>query len=293
MLDFVFTHIVREPERAMKMRQPVGERIRFNLILSMCIWLLFDLCPYQGYGQGSEKERVKFEEFTFREIEALGKRGTTVFIPVAQIEAHGPHLPVGAHLFCAEGICTRAARSSHGIVGVPITLGDCLDFAAWPGYIVINTQTLMEIFKHYCESLQNQGFKRLIFFSCAGGNVMNTLSLAAGEHLKSHPNGDIVLAQLGNLLTQQTVQTIQKQDADILTSMMLALRPALMVVGKDSIRIKGDLTLLRQASRFRKGYELSAWFPDAVFQAKKGSRKEIGEQIIFDASEGLRKLASE
>ncbi|ODS35240.1 MAG: hypothetical protein A7315_01955 [Candidatus Altiarchaeales archaeon WOR_SM1_79] len=235
-----------------------------------------------------------FQNLTFREIESLAKQNVPIIIPVAQIEAHGPHLPVGAYLYCAEEICRRAAIAVGGLVGLPITLGDCADFTYWPGHITVSAQTLIAIFRDYCESLRAQGFGRLAFFCCAGGNIANTLHLAAGEYFKDHHDADIVLVTLNQLLHPQTTQMIQKQDADPMTSMMLAIRPDLVHLDKlKEVEIKSHIEQLRQAYCFREGYRLSDFFPDGVYHVRKGCTKEVGEKIMAEAADSLGKLGKE
>jgi len=266
-------------------------------IFLICIWIFgLNILLLFAINQKSEPkpQSVIFKNLTFREIEIMAKQGAPVFIPVAQIEAHGSHLPVGAHLYCAEEICQKAAVSAGGLVGIPITLGDCSDFSCWPGYIIVDTQTLISIFKHYCESLRSQGFNRLIFFCIAGGNVFNTLRLAAGEYFKTHPDADIVLVTLTQLLNSQTVQMIRKQKADIVTSIMLLIKPELVHMERlEKVEIKGSIEELRKAYRFREGYRLSDFFPDALNRIYEGTSKEIGERIIEEAVSALVELSKE
>jgi|Deesub1362B_J571_1020462.scaffolds.fasta_scaffold00002_86 creatinine amidohydrolase/Fe(II)-dependent formamide hydrolase-like protein len=270
---------------------------KMKRVFLICLWIFsLNILLSFAIAQNSEPEsqNVMFKNLTFREIEMMAKKGVPVFIPVAQIEAHGPHLPVGAHLYCAEEICQKAAISAGGLVGVPITLGNCSDFSYWPGYIIVDTQTLISIFKYYCESLRNQGFKRLIFFCCMGGNVFNTLRLAAGEYFKRHPEVDIVLVTLAQVLNSQTIQMIQKQQAEMVTSIMLLIKPELVHMERlGKVKIKGSIGELRKAFRFREGYRLSEFFPDAVNRVYKGSSGEIGLRIIKEAANTLVELSKE
>lgn len=62
------------------------------------------------------------ERMTADEIEALPRGTTVVFFPVAALEDHGPHLPVGLRLDEAETLCRMAAErleaENKGWIGV-------------------------------------------------------------------------------------------------------------------------------------------------------------------------------
>jgi len=100
-------------------------------------------------------DRWQFQEFTSEEIRERARESKIVLIPVAQIENHGVSLPVGTDQFLATEICQRVARKSHAsIVGPAITLGNCSDFAAWPGYVVVSNATFLGIVGDYLTSLK-------------------------------------------------------------------------------------------------------------------------------------------
>lgn len=262
-----------------------------GLIINISSSLVFS---QQSQGFEVTTKSVMFYDLTFQQIDSLGKQGFSIIVPVAQIAAQGPHLPIGVHLYCATEISSRAASIEDCLVGVLITLGDCSDFSSWPGYITIDAQTLISIFKHYCRSLQAQGFKRLIFLCIAGGNATNTLRLAAGEYFKEHPDADIVLVTLRHLLSPKMFKMIREKDADPIISMMLAIRPDLVHLSElKKVKIKGSMQTLREAYRFREGYRLSDFFPDAIHHINRGSTREIGEKIIKEASNSLQKFIKE
>lgn len=258
----------------------------------------FLILVFLGILRPAEQElpqKVFFQDFTFSEIKALGETKATVIIPVAQIEAKGPHLPVGADLYACLEICRRAAEKAGGIVGPPIPFGTCQDFTAWPGYIVVDTQTMISIFHHYCQSLHKQGFGRLVFLTMAGGNSLNTLRLAAGEYFRKYPSVDIVVTSFFQMVSRSEIEKILQKGGDPLMSILLAIRPNLVKLDLiENIQIKGNLSDLRKAYCFRENYKLSNFFPDAVLRpVNKGSSKEIGESLIEIGAETLARLCKE
>jgi creatinine amidohydrolase/Fe(II)-dependent formamide hydrolase-like protein len=202
---------------------------------------------------------------------------------------------VGADLNASLEICKKAAKKTEAIVGTPIPFGDCLDFICWPGYVVVDTQTMISIVENYCRSLKEQGFGRIIFFVMYGGNVANTLRLAALEYTRQNPSADIVVTTFGQVVDRNTVVQILGKDADVGTSIALAVTPHLVQLDKiKDIEIKGDLQHLRKGYRTRKEYKLSHFFPHGVLRSVgKASSKEIGEKLIEEAANSLVELCNE
>lgn len=265
--------------------------ITFQHIIPLII--IISGCCYPSFSQTTEK--VMFQDFTFTELKELGAKHTAVLIPVAQIEAKGPHLPVGADLYASLEICKKAAKKAGAIVGTPIPFGDYLDFICWPGYVVVDSQTMISIVKNYCLSLEEQGFGRIIFFVLYGGNVANTLRLAVLEHTRQYPSADIVVTTFGQVADRNKVEQILGKDADVGTSIALAVNPHLVQLDKTKdIEIKGDLQHLRKGYRTRKEYKLSHFFPAEVLRSVgKVSSKEIGQKLIDEAANPLVELCKE
>jgi hypothetical protein len=79
---------------------------------------------YPAHSQTNKK--VMFQDFTFVEIKELGENHITVLVPVAQIEAKGPHLTARVDLFTGAEIIKIAAKKEGAIED---TLISWLNFA--------------------------------------------------------------------------------------------------------------------------------------------------------------------
>lgn len=64
----------------------------------------------------THQEKVEFERMRPEEIVAARTRGPVVFLPVAPLEWHGPHLPLGTDGLLAHHVAVRAARETGGAV---------------------------------------------------------------------------------------------------------------------------------------------------------------------------------
>jgi len=116
-------------------------------------------------------------------VQELAKANTTVIVPMAQIENHGLYLPVATDLILAREICRKAAEKNvKAVVGPSITLGNCSDYSAWPGYIVVKNLTFLEIVEDYLNSLKEQGFHKAVFYLMHGGHNFNTIDIAVSEN---------------------------------------------------------------------------------------------------------------
>ena len=171
-----------------------------------------------------------FQDLTSEEIKTLAKQKKIVLIPVAQIENHGLCLPVGTDQLLGTEICRRAAeKDGNAIIGPPITLGNCSDFAAWPGYIVVGNKTLLAVVEDYLSSLKQQGFEKALFFLMHGGHNFNTLDIAVSE-LNRDLKMKVHVVSVEHLYSRfrEDVMKLGRENINPELSMMLAFKPELV-----------------------------------------------------------------
>lgn len=229
------------------------------------------------YAQSGSRS-VFWMDQSFREIEGAGQSGGTVIAPMAQVEAHGPHLPVGTDFYIVNEIARRAAEASGAIVGPPILLGNCIDFASWPGYVIVDNATFLSIIKNYCESIAAHGFKRLIFLVEHGGANINGIQMAVEEYHRENPEMAILVTTTGMLLGQD-VAKFRKPNFDLDTALMLAIKPEM--VKMENLPEKLELNpRIRNAIPFIQGQSLADMAPDALFVLPTASTKEDGIDIL-------------
>ena len=236
----------------------------------------------------TQKRSVFWLERSFRDIEALGASECFVIAPMAQIEAHGPHLPVGTDYYIVNEIAKRAAERSGAIVGPPLLIGNCIDFSSWPGYVIVDNSTFISLIKQYCHSMAEQGFNKLVFLVEHGGSNVNGIQMAVEEYHKDHPEMILLITTTGMLLGREGAQ-FRKPNFHLDTALMLAVKPDLVNMDKlpDNIEIKQRP---RTAISFVKGQSLADMAPEALFVLPTGSTKEDGLAILEVVANNLTEL---
>jgi len=125
-----------------------------------------------------------YEELTSVELAADEDLATAVAIlPIAAIEQHGAHLPLGTDAIIADGMvaaCLPLLPADMRATFLPtLRIGKSAEHTHFPGTIDHDWQTATTSLIRIGESLAEAGFRRLILVSSHGGNtpVMETAAL--------------------------------------------------------------------------------------------------------------------
>jgi creatinine amidohydrolase len=153
-------------------------------------------------------------------------------LPVAAIEQHGPHLPVGVDTLINEGYLARARAlvpDDLDVLFLPVqAVGKSNEHLAFPGTITLTAETLIRAWTEIGESVHRAGCRKLVFVNSHGGNVavidivtrelrvrFGMLAVNAAWHRLGYPEGLYSVEELRH--------GIHGGDAE--TSLMLAFRP--------------------------------------------------------------------
>ncbi len=120
-------------------------------------------------------------ELTTDEVERLDKSQTVVMIPIASIEQHGPHLPLGTDTMILEGVLKEVMNRSEDLpllVTPLLPIGKSNEHMPFKGTLTLSYQTLLSIVTDIVRSIARHGFKKVVIFNSHGGNTEVLTSLS-------------------------------------------------------------------------------------------------------------------
>ncbi|MBN2065376.1 MAG: creatininase family protein [Candidatus Thermoplasmatota archaeon] len=112
---------------------------------------------------------LKFEEMTWKQIDALDRKKTIFFLPISPLEEHGPHLPIGTDILTAQVAANEAIKwlqykrpELTYVLLPPVPVGFCKFNTDFPGSVSVSGRVVKDIVYSYCSSLGNHGFKFVV-----------------------------------------------------------------------------------------------------------------------------------
>lgn len=161
--------------------------------------------------------------------------GSIAVLPVAAVEQHGPHLPVGVDTLIAEAYLKRVrARLPADLPAVflPVqAIGASDEHRAFRGTLTLSPQTALATFIEIGESVRRAGIRKLVIVNSHGGNIA-LIDLAARQlrvrhaMLAVHCSWDRFGYPEGLFSAAERTHGIH--GGDIETSVMLAAHPELV-----------------------------------------------------------------
>jgi creatinine amidohydrolase len=156
-------------------------------------------------------------------------------LPVAAIEQHGPHLPVGVDTCIAQAYLERVRAllpNNSPAVFLPVqAVGASDEHRAFRGTLTLSPETALAAFIEIGESVARAGIRKLVIVNSHGGNVA-LIDLAARQ-LRVRSNMLAVHCSWGHFgypegLFSAAEHTHGIHGGDIETSIMLAAWPHLV-----------------------------------------------------------------
>ncbi len=107
---------------------------------------------------------------TVPEVEDLLTRTDMVIIPVASLEQHGRHLPIGTDYINGTERAKLIAQQAEVLVAPILMPGQSPYHMGFPGTITLSSETIQAVYVEAVESLIRHGFKRFLILNAHGGN---------------------------------------------------------------------------------------------------------------------------
>ena len=219
-------------------------------------------------------------------------------LPVAAIEQHGPHLPLGTDAMIGEGLIDAALDVMPNELPVTVlpmqSIGKSNEHVSSSGTLTFDWQTVIKAWIEIGESVHRAGIQKMIIINSHGGNAA-LIDIVAVE-LRVRFDMLVVATSWGKFgepegLFSDREKTYGIHGGDIETSLMLALRPDLVDMDKAKDFHSSQLDFLDEFSHLRAHGPVSfGWkaqdlnIEGTVGDASIATSKKGGKLIAHQAS---------
>jgi creatinine amidohydrolase len=171
-------------------------------------------------------------EMTWQDIAGAETGRWIAVLPLAAVEQHGPHLPLGVDSFIAEAYLERVRKllpEDLPVTFLPVQrVGVSAEHLSYPGTLTFSATTAIAAWTELGDSLARAGLCKLVLVTSHGGNVaamelaardlrtrLGMLAVTVGWHRFGYPDGTFTAEEKKHGI----------HGGDIETSLMLAAMP--------------------------------------------------------------------
>jgi creatinine amidohydrolase len=121
-----------------------------------------------------KKVKNYLPHMTRPEVERLLERSDMVILPVASLEQHGLHLPIGTDYLNGVERAKRIAQEVDVLVAPILLPGQSPYHMGFAGTVTLPSTLIQEVYVEAAKSLMEHGFKRFLVLNAHGGNAAIT-----------------------------------------------------------------------------------------------------------------------
>jgi creatinine amidohydrolase len=127
-----------------------------------------------------QEQKIKnyLPHMTRPEVEDLLTRTDMVIIPVASLEQHGLHLPIGTDFLNGLERAKLIAQRTDVLVAPILFPGNSPYHMGFAGTVTLPAETIQKVYFEAAQSLIRHGFKRFLLLNSHGGNQIITRYVA-------------------------------------------------------------------------------------------------------------------
>ena len=233
-----------------------------------------------------EKARA-FQEITSSTAKQMVDADVMVVWPVAALEQHGPHLPLGTDALVLDAIVAgcreKLGASFRGLFLPTMSYGKSPEHMNFAGTVSLSAETLLAVTDDIVASLARHGFRHFVFFNGHGGNAALLQSYAFD--LRDRYDALVYNLDLwgGGFFSEMIAEyfpALKKKEvhaASVETALMQFLYP----------HLTGDVPASGNEKEFgdglRYGWLAEDFSPSGVIGDPSLANTEIGEKIYWDA----------
>jgi creatinine amidohydrolase len=246
-----------------------------------------------------------WRDLAWTDFSGLNPASTVAVLPVAAVEQHGPHLPVGVDAFINEGVVAEAmALMPDGVLVLPTSqIGKSNEHIAYPGTLTHSAETLIRIWTEIGEAVFRAGIKKFVMLNSHGGQPQ-IMDIVARD-LRVRFGMLAVAANLSGLNAERDLfPPLERQHGihggSSETSQMLHLRPDLVREGSrenfapESIAIAAEFRYLRaEGAAVGFGWQTQDLHPSGACGNAADADSKRGRRIVLSKAAGVAALIDE
>jgi creatinine amidohydrolase len=192
-------------------------------------------------------------EMTWQDVAGADTVRWIAVLPLAAVEQHGPHLPLGVDAYIAEGYLARVETllpAELPVTFLPVQrIGISAEHLSYPGTLTLSATTAIATWTELGESLTRAGVRKLVMITSHGGNVaameivarelrtrLGMLAVTVGWHRFGYADGAFSSEE----------QKHGIHGGDIETSLMLAAQPATVRMDKAPNATPATIAMARE-----------------------------------------------
>ncbi len=212
-----------------------------------------------------------------------------VIVPVGALEAHGPHLPLGADQIQAEATADALAARVGALIAPTLAYGYCAGTRPFPGTVSLSLATLSRLVQELLGELARTGVRRVLILSGhAAQGHMAALREGAEQAVRAVPALRVAVLSDYDFVYELRGKLSPPSDGHgglLETSRVLSMRPG--SVGPD--RPKVDY----RYSRFQVGDPTVEEWPESVIGDTSEASVELGQRVQTHVLERLEATVRE
>jgi len=129
-------------------------------------------------------------DMTWPAVDEASRRKAIMLVPVAVIEQHGPHLPLGTDIYGAYLLCVRikadlALQGVEALIAPPYYFGMNPTTGMFPGSLHIDRETMVSVLTQLMLNYGSWGFKRQFILNHHGDPTHNDAIMEAIRSVRS------------------------------------------------------------------------------------------------------------
>jgi creatinine amidohydrolase len=194
-------------------------------------------------------------EMTWQEIAGAGTATARwiAVLPLAAVEQHGPHLPLGVDTYIAEAYLTAVRKilpAALPVTFLPIQrIGISVEHTAYPGTLTVSAATAIAAWTEIGQAVARAGLRKLVLVTSHGGNVsamelvardlrarLGMLAVTVAWHRFGYPDDTFTSEERRHGI----------HGGDIETSLMLAAMPNLVRIDNAANATPATVAMARE-----------------------------------------------